>query len=58
MTKIVVVRGETFELAVEQKSKSVWKVSGTYRGKFLQWEGRNPNSAAARWREHAHYSTL
>ena len=58
MTKAVVVRGERFELAVEQKSKSVWKVSGTYKGKLLQWEGRSANIAAARWREHARYSSL
>ncbi|MHC2109156.1 hypothetical protein [Methylobacterium sp. CM6246] len=58
MTTTVVVRGETFELALEQQSKSVLRVSGTNKGKFLQWEGRNPNSAAAKWREHAHYSTL
>jgi hypothetical protein len=58
MTKTVVVRGERFDLDVEQKSKSVWKVSGTYKGKLLQWEGRSPNIAAARWRDHAHYSTL
>ncbi|UYW31960.1 hypothetical protein [Methylorubrum extorquens] len=58
MTKTVVVRGEKFELAVEQKSKSVWKVSGAYKGKLLQWEGRSPNIAAARWREHARYLTL
>jgi hypothetical protein len=58
MTKTVVVRGEKFDLAVEQKSKSVWRVSGTYKGKLLQWEGRSPNIAAARWRNHAHISTL
>ena len=58
MTKTVVVRGEKFELAVERKSKAVWKVTGAYRGKLLQWEGRTANAAAARWREHAHYSTL
>ncbi|WP_010685652.1 hypothetical protein [Methylobacterium mesophilicum] len=58
MTKTVVVRGEKFELAVEQKSKAVWKVSGTYKGKLLQWEGRSANIAAARWRDHAHISTL
>ena len=40
------------------RGKSVWKVSGTYRGKLLQWEGRSPNVAAARWRDHAHISTL
>lgn len=58
MTKTVVVRGEKFELAVEQKSKAVWRVSGVYRGKLLHWEGRSATGAAARWREHAHYSTL
>lgn len=58
MTKTVVVRGERFELAVEQKSKSVWRVSGTYKGKLLQWEGRSANIAAARWRDHAHISSL
>ena len=58
MTKTVVVRGQTFELAIEQKSKAVWKATGAYRGKLLQWEGRTANAAASRWREHAHYSTL
>jgi hypothetical protein len=56
--RTVVVRGETFDLAVERKSKSVWKVSGTYKGRLLQWEGRSVNIAAARWRDHAHISTL
>lgn len=58
MTKTVVVRGEMFELAVEQKFKSGWKVSGIYKGKLLQWEGRSSTIAAARWRDHAHVSTL
>lgn len=58
MIKTVVVGGEKFDLALGQKSKSVWRVSGTYKGKLLRWEGRSPNIAAARWRDHAHISTL
>jgi hypothetical protein len=57
-TRTVVVRGEKFELSVERKSKSVWRVSGTYKGRVLRWEGRSVNIAAARWRDHAHISTL
>lgn len=36
MTKTVVIRGEKFMFAVEQKSKSVWRVSGSYRGKLIE----------------------
>jgi hypothetical protein len=57
-TRIVVVHGETFELVVERKSKAVWRVSGTYRGKLVQREGKRPNVAVVRWREHAHEFAL
>jgi hypothetical protein len=53
MTRTVVVRGEVFELTLEQKSKTVWKASGTYRGKLVQREGKRANGAVARWREYA-----
>jgi hypothetical protein len=58
MTKTVVVRGEKFELAVERKSRAVWMVSGTYKGKLLKREGRSPNIAAVWWWEHAYSSIL
>lgn len=43
---------------VEQKSKSVWKVSGSYKGKLVQREGRRPHDAIARWREYARNGAL
>jgi len=34
-----------------------WKGSGTYMGRFVQREGKRPNSAVARWREFANDGT-
>ena len=53
----VSVWGETVEISVEQRSKSVWIASGSYLGKDYQTQDRSAGSAAKRWAEAARYHT-
>ena len=46
---------EPVEITVVQKSKSVWVASGEYMGKSITVQGRSANSAAALWKDAAHY---
>ena len=46
---------EPCEVTIAQKSKSVWIAVGTHMGKEVRVEGRTANSAAAKWRDVAHY---
>jgi hypothetical protein len=46
---------EPCEITLVQKSKSVWIAVGTYMGKEVRVQGRSANSAAALWRDAAHY---
>jgi len=48
---------EPCEITVVQKSKSVWIAVGQYMGKALEVKGRSASSAAALWRDAAHYKS-
>jgi hypothetical protein len=46
---------EPCEITIIQKSKSVWTAVGQYMGKTIEVKGRSAASAAALWRDAAHY---
>lgn len=46
---------EPVEITVVKKSKTVWVAVGQYMGKPVSAQGRSANSAAALWRDAAHY---
>lgn len=51
----VMVWGESVEVSLHQKSKSVWIARGTYLTHSIETKDRSPGSALARWREAATY---
>jgi hypothetical protein len=55
MKHTVNVWDEPHEIAVRQKSKSVWIAVGEYMGKRLEVKGRTESQAANNWREAARY---
>ena len=58
MTKhIVKVRDVPCEITLYQKSKTVWIAVGAYMGEPLEVKGTSANSAAAHWRDAAHYKS-
>ncbi len=44
-----------YEIAVYQKSKSVWIAVGEYMGERLEVKGRTESQALSAWREAARY---
>jgi hypothetical protein len=57
MTRAIKVweNDEPCEITLVKKSKSVWIAVGTHMGKEVRVQGRSANSAAALWRDAAHY---
>jgi hypothetical protein len=51
----VVVWDKEYNVECYQRSKSVWVASGEYMGEHHSTTDRSARSAAARWREWAHY---
>jgi hypothetical protein len=48
---------EPCEITVFQKSTSVWIAVGQYMEKTIEVKGRSASSAAALWRDAAHYKS-
>jgi len=53
--QVVNVWGKPIEIAVHQKSKSVWVATGDYMGKRIEAQGRTEGAATKLWRETAQY---
>lgn len=51
----VAVWSRTYEVEVDQRSKTVFIASGDYEGKFIQTKDQSPGAALKRWREAATY---
>lgn len=52
---VINVRGKDYEVSVYQKSKTVWRATGTYEGQRIEVQDRSEQSALARWRGAATY---
>ena len=55
MKTIVRVWDKSYEITVDQRSKTDWIASGEYMGERIQVKGRSERDAAAQWREAARY---
>ena len=49
------VWGESFDIEVHQKSKSVWIARGEFQGQPLETKGSSASSAAKHWQDGAQY---
>lgn len=55
MKRTVTVWDKTYEITVNQKSKSVWVAVGDYMGERLEPKGRTESQATNNWKEAARY---
>lgn len=51
----VQVWSRQYDVAVYQRSKTVWIASGNYEGQQIETKGRTETQALAAWREAARY---
>lgn len=49
------VYNRTYQVAVYQKSKTVWIAVGEYEGARIEVKGRSEGTALSQWREAARY---
>jgi hypothetical protein len=55
MKKRVVVWSDEVEIDVVQKSKTVWRASGQYKGRHFESKAQTPGAAAKAWADAARY---